>query len=103
MIELIQLDLPAPVAPATRRCGIFARFAQTDPPSTSLLPRPTTIGWWLDVAAVLRMTSPRLTSSRSERESRPMADHLEWARGFAHRHCSHCIRDVLAQRDALNL
>ena len=43
--ELMKLDLPAPVAPATSRCGIFARLATTKPPSTSL-PRPTTIGWW---------------------------------------------------------
>ncbi len=57
-------DLPAPVAPATRMCGIFARLAQTKPPSTSL-PRPTTIGWWSLVAVLLRRTSPRLTISRS--------------------------------------
>ena len=27
--ELMQLDLPAPVAPAIRMCGIFARLATT--------------------------------------------------------------------------
>ena len=37
-------DLPDPVAPATSTCGIFARFARTVCPSTSL-PSPTTIGW----------------------------------------------------------
>ena len=29
IIELTKLDLPAPVAPATSRCGIFARLATT--------------------------------------------------------------------------
>ena len=29
IIELTKLDLPAPVAPATSRCGILARFAMT--------------------------------------------------------------------------
>ena len=29
IIELMKLDLPAPVAPATSMCGIFARFATT--------------------------------------------------------------------------
>ena len=29
IIELTKLDLPAPVAPATSMCGIFARFATT--------------------------------------------------------------------------
>ena len=42
-IELTKLDLPDPVAPATSRCGIFARLATTNPPSTSL-PSPITIG-----------------------------------------------------------
>ncbi len=71
---LMQVDLPAPVAPATRMCGIFARFAQTKPPSTSL-PRPTIIGWWSAVAADERSTSPRLTISRSALGiSMPIAD-----------------------------
>ncbi len=39
----MQDDLPAPVAPATSRWGIFARFAQTNPPSTSL-PMATSMG-----------------------------------------------------------
>ncbi len=29
IIELTKLDLPAPVAPATSRCGILARLAMT--------------------------------------------------------------------------
>ena len=40
-IELTKLDLPEPVAPATSRCGILARFAETKSPSMSL-PRPIT-------------------------------------------------------------
>ncbi|CAB4990862.1 unannotated protein [freshwater metagenome] len=64
MSELMQLDLPAPVAPATRMWGIFARFAQTKPPSTSL-PSAATIGCCSPFAAWLRRTSPRSTSSRS--------------------------------------
>jgi hypothetical protein len=43
IIVLTKLDLPDPVAPATSRWGILARFATTKPPSTSL-PRPTVIG-----------------------------------------------------------
>ena len=71
---LMQLDLPEPVAPATSRCGIFARLATTKPPSTSL-PRPTTIGWWSARALPDRSTSPRLTVSRSVLGiSMPIAD-----------------------------
>ena len=47
---LMHVDLPAPVAPATRMCGIFAGWRTTKPPSMSL-PRPTSIGWWSWVAA----------------------------------------------------
>ena len=36
IIELIQTDLPEPVAPATRRCGIAAKSAITVLPYTSL-------------------------------------------------------------------
>ena len=57
-------DLPAPVAPAMRMCGILARLATTYPPSMSL-PSATTSGWWLAAAARERSTSPRATSSRS--------------------------------------
>ena len=74
MIELMKLDLPEPVAPATSRCGIRDRFATTKPPSTSL-PRPTTIGWWSSRATLLRSRSPRLTISLSTFGiSMPMAD-----------------------------
>ena len=41
----MKLDLPEPVAPATRRCGILAMLATTKPPSTSL-PSATVSGWW---------------------------------------------------------
>ena len=43
IMELMKLDLPDPVAPDTNRCGILARLATTNPPSTSL-PNPTVIG-----------------------------------------------------------
>ena len=61
---LMQEDLPAPVAPAMRMCGILARLATTKPPSMSL-PRPTIMGCWSRVAVPLRSTSPRDTCSRS--------------------------------------
>ena len=64
IIALIMEDLPAPVAPATSKCGILARFAQTKLPSTSL-PRATSIGWWSWPATLDRITSPRATISRS--------------------------------------
>ena len=74
IIELMKLDLPEPVAPATSRCGIFARLATTKPPSTSL-PRPTSIGWWSLRATAERRTSPRLTISWSMLGiSMPIAD-----------------------------
>ncbi len=74
IIELMNDDLPEPVAPATSRCGIFARFATTKPPSTSL-PSPATIGWWSARAMPDRSTSPRLTISLSVLGiSMPMAD-----------------------------
>ena len=44
IMALIIEDLPAPVAPATNKCGILAKFAQTKLPSTSL-PSATNIGW----------------------------------------------------------
>ncbi len=64
IIELMKLDLPEPVAPATSRCGILARLATTKPPSTSL-PSPQTIGWWSPRAMLLRSTSPSETISLS--------------------------------------
>jgi hypothetical protein len=57
-------DLPAPVAPAMRMCGVLAMLAQTKPPSMSL-PSATSIGWWSFTATLLRRMSPRLTFSRS--------------------------------------
>ena len=63
--ELIIEDLPAPVAPATKRCGIFARFAHKNDPSTSL-PKAINIGWVsLEETEDLK-TSPKATISRSE-------------------------------------
>ena len=74
IIEFTKLDLPEPVAPATSRCGIFARLATTKPPSTSL-PSPTVIGWWSLRALDERRTSPRETTSLSVFGiSMPMAD-----------------------------
>ena len=74
IIELMKLDFPEPVAPATSRCGIFARLATTKPPSTSL-PSPATIGWWSERAVVERSTSPRETISLSTLGiSMPIAD-----------------------------
>ena len=74
IIELMKLDLPEPVAPATSRCGIFARLATTKPPSTSL-PRPHTIGWWSERAEPDRSTSPSDTISLSRLGiSMPIAD-----------------------------
>jgi hypothetical protein len=64
IIEFTKLDLPAPVAPATSRCGIFARLATTYPPSTSL-PTPMTMGCSVLRALCERRTSPRDTVSRS--------------------------------------
>ena len=63
-IELIQLDLPAPVAPATSKWGIFVKLAQTKPPSTSL-PSALTIGCESFPATLERSTSPSNTVSRS--------------------------------------
>ena len=62
--ELMQLDFPAPVAPATSRWGIFVRLATTMPPSTSL-PRATSIGWCSRWAMGARRTSPSMTISGS--------------------------------------
>ena len=61
---LMQLDLPAPVAPATSRCGIFVRLATMKPPSTSL-PSATSIGCWSRWATRERSASPSMTISGS--------------------------------------
>ena len=64
-IELTKLDLPEPVAPATSRCGIFARLALTKWPSMSLpSPMHQRVRARLR-AAPLRSTSPSRTISRS--------------------------------------
>jgi len=74
IIELTKEDLPAPVAPATSRCGVLARLATTYPPSTSL-PTPMVSGCRLRRAAAERSTSPSETVSRSAFGiSMPMAD-----------------------------
>jgi len=64
IIEFTKLDLPEPVEPATSRWGIFARFASTKPPSTSL-PTPIVIGWCALSAFCEASTSPSCTVSRS--------------------------------------
>ena len=63
--ELIIEDLPAPVAPATNKCGIFARFAHRKDPSTSL-PKAINIGCGSLEETEDLSTSPRATISRSE-------------------------------------
>ena len=63
-IELIKLDLPEPVAPATSRCGILVRSAVTKWPSTSL-PMPESIGFGSPTALSERSTSPKCTISRT--------------------------------------
>ena len=60
----MQEDLPAPVAPATKMCGIFARLAQITAPSTSL-PKPTTNGCLSSVATGELNKSDKATNSRS--------------------------------------
>ena len=63
-MALIIDDFPEPVAPATNRCGIFAKFAHTKLPSTSL-PSATNIGCKSCPATLERKTSPNATISRS--------------------------------------
>ena len=100
----MQVDLPAPVAPAISMCGIFARLATTNPPSTSL-PRPTTIGWWSPAATGERRTSPRLTISLSVLGiSMPIADLPGIGDEDPHVGALHGVGDVLGQRgDPLDL
>ena len=97
IIELMKLDLPEPVAPATSRCGIFARLATTKPPSTSL-PRPTTIGWWSARAVSERSTSPRETISLSVLGiSMPIADLPGIGLRIRTSADGHGVRDVLGR------
>lgn len=73
-MELMKLDLPEPVAPATSGWGILVRSAVTKWPSTSL-PTPVSIGFGSFGALSERSTSPSTTVSRSEFGiSMPMAD-----------------------------
>ncbi len=73
-MELMKLDLPEPVAPATSRCGILVRSAVTKWPSTSL-PTPVSIGFESLTALSDRSTSPSTTVSRSAFGiSMPIAD-----------------------------
>ena len=60
-IALIAPDLPAPVVPATSRCGILARSAPIERPATSL-PSQTVSGDQSDGGAW--KTSPRWTIRR---------------------------------------
>ena len=63
MIELMQEDLPAPVAPAMRMWGISARLTMTGRPAMSR-PRATSRGWTARRASMLERTSPSVTSWR---------------------------------------
>ena len=73
-MELTKLDLPEPVEPATRRCGILARSAVTKSPSMSL-PSPMSIGLCLLAVAGSVRTSASRTISRSRLgTSMPTAD-----------------------------
>ena len=64
MKQLMREDLPAPVAPAMSRWGIFVRFTSCERPWTSL-PRATERGWRSSRAAFERSTSPSTTKSRT--------------------------------------
>ena len=55
--ELMHDDLPAPVAPAMRRCGIVARLARTGRPEMSL-PMATSSGWLARRASLDERMSP---------------------------------------------
>ena len=66
-MELMKLDLPEPVAPATKRCGILVRSAVTKWPSTSL-PTPVSIGFGSFLAlsgSEARRQAPRFHGRRS--------------------------------------
>ena len=63
MMQLMPLDLPAPVAPAMSRCGVVARLRNTERPAMSL-PMATSSGWLAVFASAEVMMSPRLTSWR---------------------------------------
>jgi hypothetical protein len=63
MSELMQLDLPAPVAPAMSRWGMVARLMVHARPAMSR-PRPTSRGWVARTTSSASRMSPRLTSWR---------------------------------------
>ena len=74
MSELMQLDLPAPVAPAIRMWGISARLARMARPAMSR-PMATSSGWVARWASGDDRMSPRATSCRCRLgTSTPMAD-----------------------------
>ena len=64
MTELRHDDLPAPVAPAMRMWGIWARFISTARPLMSR-PTATSRGWRAARASAERRMSPSFTTSRS--------------------------------------
>ena len=64
MIELMQDDLPAPVAPAMRMCGIRPRFAMTAWPVMSR-PMATSRGWVAPAASSEVRMSPSVTDWRA--------------------------------------
>ena len=61
---LMQLDFPAPVAPAISTCGNVARLASTDFPAMSR-PMPTSRGWTARFASSVARMSPSVTMGRS--------------------------------------
>ena len=97
MSELMQLDLPAPVAPAMSRCGIVARFISTAVPSMSR-PTATSSGWLARLASGEARMSPRATSWRSLLgTSTPMAWRPGDRRQDAHVGRRHRVGDVLVE------
>ena len=73
-IELMKLDLPEPVDPATNRCGIFARFHEMYSPSMSL-PNAITSGWWsARVDGSVSTSASRTISLSTFGTSTPTAD-----------------------------
>ena len=73
-IEFIDTLFPEPVAPATRRCGIFARSETTGLPNISLPSASVSLEWFF-IKLSADTTSLRDTVSRSLfGTSMPMAD-----------------------------
>ena len=56
MIVLRQTDLPAPVAPATRRCGILQRSPKTGRPVISLPSAIQSGGTWPRLGSASRIS-----------------------------------------------